>query len=298
MGRRPRKRAAAICNSLSSFLPWVGFSIIIIRLNRFHIVAGVYMSGLYMWRGAVVATFGVLGFVATANAGDTGQTAGASSPEPSWAGFYVGVNGGYGASAPALQAVDLPSMATERLSVSSIRGAFGGAQAGYNWQGFLDPGLVFGVEGDLDYERICGALTASAPTAIEARTCLNSFGTLRARLGYAWDQAFFYGTAGVAFGDVENTLLYRDSLGQSFSGETAATKIGYAAGGGVEGSLTPNWSLKIEYQFFHLEGFSALSSFAGGTSSDAVQIADFGHDYHMIKAGLNFHVGANHQSLK
>jgi hypothetical protein len=56
--------------------------------------------------------------------------------------------------------------------------------------------------------------------------------------------------------------------------------------------------LKVEYQFLHLEGFSALGSFAGGASSDAVQIADLGHDYHMIKAGLNFHVGANNQSLK
>ena len=189
-------------------------------------------------------------------------------------------------------------MTAERLGASSVHGAFGGVQAGYNWQGFLDPGLVFGIEGDLDYERICGTLTASAPAAMEARTGLNSFGTLRARFGYAWDQILFYGTAGVAFGDVENTLFYRDSLGQSFSVDTAATKIGYAAGGGIGLSLTPSWSLKVEYQFLHLEGFSASGSFSGDAASDAVRTTDFGHDYQMMKAGLNFHVGANYPSLK
>jgi outer membrane immunogenic protein len=254
-----------------------------------------------MWQGTVVA-LGVVGFVATANAGDADQTAGApftTSPQAVWGGFHVGVNGGFGSSAraPALQTADFAGTSAERLGASSVRGAFGGVQAGYNWQGFFDPGLVFGVEGDLDYERICGTLTAPSRAAAEARTCLNSFGTLRTRIGYAWDRLLFYGTAGVAFGDIENTFFYRDRFGQSLSVDMAATKIGYAAGGGLGFSLTPNWSLKAEYQFMHLEGFSALSSVTGGATNEAAQTWDFGHDYQTIKVGLNFHVGANSQSL-
>ena len=217
-----------------------------------------------MWRRTVAASFGVMSFVASVNAEGAGQTASAppvSPPQISWAGFYVGVGGGYGYSvrAPALQA-DWPAVVTERLAASSIGGGLGGVQAGYNWQGLLAEGLVFGIEGDLDYDKVEGTLTATGPGAIEGRTSLNSFGLLRCRVGYAWDRVLLYTTAGLAFGDIENTVFYKDSLGNSFSVDTEATKIGYAAGGGVELSLSQHGALRVEYEFLHLEGFSASGS--------------------------------------
>ena len=170
-------------------------------------------------------------------------------------------------------------------------------RAGYNWQGLLTEGLVFGIEGDLDYEKMEGRLTAAGAGPIAARASLNSSGTLKGRAGYVWDRVLLYATAGLAFGDIANTVLYKDSLGQSFSVDTEATKIGYAAGGGVELSLTPTWSLKVEYEFLHLEGFSASGS-AGDGANTVVRTMDFGHDYQIIKAGLDYHVGGNQQSLK
>ena len=254
-----------------------------------------------MWRRTLAVSFGFLGFVAPVSAGDTGQIDGTppvSPPQTSWAGYYVGVNGGYGSSvrAPAVQA-DWPGMTTERLAASSIGGGLGGVQAGYNWQGFLHKGLVFGIEGALDYGKMGGTLTAAGTRAIAARTSLNSFGTLRGRVGYAWDRVLIYATAGLAFGDIENTLLHKDSLGQTFSVDAEATKIGYVAGGGVGLSLTPTWSLKVDYEFLHLEGFSASGS-AGDGTSDVVRTTDVGRDYQIIKAGLDYHVGGSDQSLK
>ena len=247
-----------------------------------------------MWRRVVAVSFGVLGFVAPVSAGDTGQTPvtpPASPPQISWSGFYVGVDGGFGSSirAPALQA-DWPGVASGRLAASSMGGGLGGVQAGYNWQGLLAEGLVFGIEGDLDYDKMGATLSGAGAGAIEARTGLNSFGTLKGRVGYAWDRVLLYATAGLAFGDIENTILYKDSLGQSFSVDAEATKIGFAAGGGIGLSLTPKWSLKVDYELLHLEGFSASGSAGDGTST-MVRTTDFGHDYQIIKAGLDYHVG-------
>ena len=252
-----------------------------------------------MWRRTVAASFGVIGFVGSVAAGEPGQpevTQPGSPSQISWAGFYVGVDGGFGSSvrAPALQA-DWPGVATGRLGASSIGGALGGVQAGYNWRALLDKGLVFGIEGDLEYEMMGGTLAAAGAGPIAARTSLNSFGTLNGHVGYAWDRILLYATAGLAFGDIENTMLYKDSLGQAFSVDTEATKIGYAAGGGIGLSLTPTWSLKVEYEFLHLEGFSASGS-AGDGTSNMVRTTDFGHDYQIIKAGLDYHVGGNSQS--
>ena len=258
---------------------------------------------LYIGRHAVIASLGLLCFAATVEAEESGQPAAIPQslpPQTDWAGFYLGVNGGYGSSAhaSAMETVNLAGTAPGKLSVPSVRGAFGGVQTGYNWRGFLDADLVVGVEGDLEYERISGILRAAAPVTLEARTSLNSFGTLRGRLGYAWDQALLFATAGLAFGDIENTVLYRDSISQSYSMDMAANKIGYVVGGGIGLSMTPNWSLKVEYQFLHLEGFTAAGTLADNAMSDSLRITDYGHDYQMIKASLDYRINVSHQSLK
>ena len=72
-------------------------------------------------------------------------------------------------------------------------------------------------------------------------TNVNWFGTLRGRLGYAFNNVLVYGTGGLAYGGVnfriENSRLTR-----------LAAQHGWTAGGGVEYMFTPNWSGKIEYE--------------------------------------------------
>ena len=164
---------------------------------------------------------------------------------------------------------------------------------------FLDPDLVIGIEADLDYAGIAGTLKSSPAEPFEARTNLHAIGTLiRGRLGYAGDQALFYGMEGIALGDVEDTLLCNDSLGKSFSLDNTTTRTGYVAGGGVGLTLTPNWSLKVEYQLLRLESLSAFGTFAGSEITDAVRTSDPGCNYHTIKAGLNYHAQANYQPFE
>ena len=256
-----------------------------------------------MWRRIVAVSAGVFGFMATVSAGDLDQKVEAVPPSPSpqvsWAGLYAGVNGGYGLSArqPTMNIVDLGTNSMDRLDAAQSGGGFGGVQAGHNWQGLLNPGLVLGIEADLAYAGIGGTLKGAPAAPFEAKTTLNGFGTLRGRVGYAWDHALFYATAGVAFGDVENTVLYKDNGGQSFSQGNNTTRPGYVAGGGVGLTLTPNWSLKLEYQFLHFEGPSTSGTFTDATT-DAVRTSDPGYDTHTIRAGLDYHLQPAYQPLK
>ena len=97
----------------------------------------------------------------------------------SWAGPYLGGNLGY-----AWGSVD--------NNPTNPSGFAGGVQAGYNWQSGQ---LVFGVEGDLQAN---GADDTFAPWKFSNPW----FGTVRGRVGYAFSNILFYGTGGLAFGEL------------------------------------------------------------------------------------------------
>jgi len=154
-----------------------------------------------------------------------------NSPAPatgfSWAGWYVGGNVGY-------------QWSTVPGSPANPKGAAGGIQGGYNWQWGQ---WVLGAETDLQ--------ASGADDSFGAWKFSNRwFGTLRGRAGYAMNNILFYGTFGLAYGDVKAELA-----GASESHAMA----GLAAGAGMEVGLTPNWSAKVEYLFVNLaeERFAA-----------------------------------------
>ncbi|HWZ10329.1 MAG TPA: outer membrane beta-barrel protein, partial [Xanthobacteraceae bacterium] len=73
--------------------------------------------------------------------------------------------------------------------------------------------------------------------------------TARPRLGFALDQWLFYVTGGVAVARPTAEYAFADSGGTIESATIARTRLGYAAGGGVEVALGNNWSAKAEYLF-------------------------------------------------
>jgi outer membrane immunogenic protein len=80
----------------------------------------------------------------------------------------------------------------------------------------------------------------------------NWLATVRPRVGYAFDRTLVYATGGVAFGKVSfsNTDLEFAPNGAGFGTEASAasqTKVGWAAGAGLEYGLTPNWIVSAEY---------------------------------------------------
>src|SRR5260221_357859 len=102
----------------------------------------------------------------------------------SWAGPYLGGNLGY-----AWGSVD--------NNPTKPSGFSGGVQAGYNWK---NGPWVFGIEGDI---QVTGAEQTFAPWKFSNPW----FGTVRGRVGYALNNVMFYGTGGLAFGELRATTF-------------------------------------------------------------------------------------------
>lgn len=164
----------------------------------------------------------------------------------SWAGPYLGGNLGY----------EWGSVSNNPTKPS---GFVGGATAGYNWQ---STHWVFGVEGDIE---ATGADDTFAPWKFSNPW----FGTVRGRAGYAFSNVLFYGTAGLAFGELK---------GQTFGLNESHTTAGWTAGLGAEVGLTPNWSAKIEYLYVDLSD-----------SQFAITGVSNGYRFGTIRAGVNYH---------
>ena len=164
----------------------------------------------------------------------------------SWAGLYLGANVGY-----AWGSVD--------HSPTKPSGFVGGAQVGYNWQ--TGP-WVFGVEGDI---QATGADDTFAPWKFSNPW----FGTVRGRAGYALSNILFYGTGGLAFGDLR---------GETFGLSESHTTAGWTAGAGAEFGFASNWSAKVEYLYVDL----ANSNFTIPGMSN-------GYRFGLVRAGVNYH---------
>ncbi len=209
--------------------------------------------------------------------------------EVTWSGFYAGVNGGYGwNNENQLADPFIP------FGGASPTGGFGGGQIGYNWQGGFGLGrqFVFGIEADLQGSDIRDR--AIDATGAFYRSNLDYFGTVRGRLGYAIDRTLFYFTGGFAYGGLHKRT---DDSGFDFRYNDTAT--GYVIGGGVEYKINPAWSVKAEYQYMNFgkndltdvsgAGAGSFASFTGVSKDD---------DYHTVRVGLNYHLGAGYEPLK
>jgi outer membrane immunogenic protein len=164
----------------------------------------------------------------------------------SWAGPYLGGNIGWN-----WGAVD--------NNPTKPSGFEGGAQAGYNWQ--TGP-WVFGIEGDIQGT---GASDTFAPWKFSNPW----FGTVRGRAGYALNNVLFYGTGGLAFGEL---------TGQTFGLSESHTNAGWTLGVGAEVGLARNWSAKVEYLYVNLND-----------SNFVITGNQNGYHFGMLRAGVNYH---------
>lgn len=143
-----------------------------------------------------------------------------------------------------------------------------GAHAGYNWQ---QGATVFGFETDFQGTHLNssmnGGLTSSppplAPGSFASTTgTIDYYGTFRARLGFAAGQWLFYGTGGVAYGNVDLSSTFGTVGGQTNS-QTSEPRIGWVAGVGGEYLLKPNVMLTFGYQYVDLGRVGISSSTTG-----------------------------------
>jgi opacity protein-like surface antigen len=197
--------------------------------------------------------------------------------ETPWAGFYLGIHGGYGGSQNDFSRF---VNTTPRAKVGGIiaQGTLFGGQTGYNWQ---YGGAVVGLELDFSASRIrgesapvsvtLGAATAAATVADDVKY----LGTLRARLGaLPVPNLLLYGTAGLAWEKVDRisaAIAPAPPPPMSDTLRQPNDRFGLVAGVGAEMLLgSSNWIGRLEYLHY---GFGTVevvqeSTGAGITTAD------------------------------
>jgi outer membrane immunogenic protein len=153
-------------------------------------------------------------------------------------------------------------------------GVIGGVQTGYNWQ--VDRSWLLGIEADFQGSGERGSTTVCvSPTClafVSAETKLRWFGTLRGRVGVLADpRILLYATGGLAYGNFE--FNYGSSLfGVAGTANVNTTRLGWTVGGGIEGALDNNWSIKAEY--LYVDYGRAGGGFAGVSNTTSVTLTD------------------------
>jgi outer membrane immunogenic protein len=272
-------------------------------------------------RLAAMAAIAVL-VVTPVAAADLALKAPPPPPPYSWNGFYVGGNlGGVLETASGtsdfLDSAPIPAALfsatnpqNNRLNPSSV---IGGGQIGYNWQ--FNQRWLAGIEGDWDFTNANYSFCRQTNTASIA--CFNPpigdgfeniasttrwLATLRGRLGVTAGNWLFYGTGGVAEGQVATTLTQNCPTGCGSSatallasGSSTATRTGWVAGLGGEVAFWGNWSTRIEW--LHIDLGNIGSSFTTNGSSTPVLAAvpstqttvwSRSERYDVFRVGLNY----------
>jgi outer membrane immunogenic protein len=225
-----------------------------------------------MLRKFVLGIAGAVAFGGVAIAADMPRAPAYKAPPPAvfnWTGFYVGGTVGYG--------WGKNSHFNTFLNVGSqsfdVDGFVGGVTLGYNWQA-RGSRWVLGLEFDASLSDVGGVLPVAPGfgCAGGCTTDLKWFGTFRGRIGYAFDRSMVYVTGGLAFGEVEGSII-----GAIPSGSETVT--GWTAGVGGEFAIAPRWSMKLEYLYVDL-GEATYANFFNLVARDI--------EFHVVRAGLNY----------
>ncbi|MGP0094057.1 MAG: outer membrane protein [Xanthobacteraceae bacterium] len=185
----------------------------------------------------------------------------------SWAGFYLGINGGVVTHQSTTK--DLDNWAdisyVSNNNLKSTGGTFGG-QVGYNWQ---DDAFVYGLEADWNWTSnrafnsisMCpscnGGPGGTGGGAAMVRANMDWMSTIRGRAGIAvghLSNTFMYLTGGVAFADINNRWGAGYNAGAAAARVSDSnfvsdnTKVGWVVGTGFEHMFAgaPHWTFKAE----------------------------------------------------
>ncbi len=216
--------------------------------------------------GSLSAQFAGSPILANANAA-------APAPAFTWTGVYLGGQIGYGwgdnngnvsyATPGGLSGVNPLN--------GDASGVIGGAHAGYDLQ---LSNWVVGLEGSVDGTTVQKTTTIGFVDAavnlggyfpysgsVSSRVQSPIQGSIRGRVGYAFDRLLIYGTGGAAFGGFATGLILGavDLTGSYYAiGGHPGTRVGWTAGGGLEYAIDNNWSVRSEYRYSDFGHFADL----------------------------------------
>lgn len=161
----------------------------------------------------------------------------------SWSGAYVGAQAGYTVGGHVQDEYIYIDAAPWFNYDLSPDGAFGGLYAGYNYQ--FSNNIVLGAEADFALGNVGASGATIEYAGYDSSTDIDWTGSVRARVGYAFDRFLPYATGGVAFGRFSFEERAED-YGVRQSADVNVS--GWTVGAGVEYALTDNVTLRGEYR--------------------------------------------------
>ncbi len=245
-------------------------------------------------------------------------------PVFTWTGFYIGVNAGYDFSNDSRYRnfggtnVNNGIGGARPASIGiSDDGFTGGGQIGYNYQfggfgsgaaGLGAASFVLGLEADAAYtdidKRVNVTNTVGGNTYLNSfRTSLDYLGTVRGRVGVAFDRVLVYGTGGLAYGNLETgaNLYNPNSNLIRFHGFQSGMETGYAVGGGIEYAVPTDSflnslnffhssavTIKAEYLYYNLGSRNLGEYPADGNGNEGYYVSRVRTDGNLARIGINY----------
>ncbi len=218
-----------------------------------------------------------------------------------WSGFYIGVNGGGAWTDPELYELDSATSFDAAYSAGTSRASGGivGGHFGYNWQYYNS--IVAGFEIDADAAHLTSTASANYTSTslsvtpglatLTLEESVKSLATARGRVGWlAWNSFLLYGTGGLAWERVEDTVtgtLTGSSIAASSTAFMPTDRFGFVAGVGGEWALfSSHWLLRVEYLHYDFgKGASSNSSLSSSGSSTTSYLND---TVDVVRGGLSF----------
>jgi outer membrane immunogenic protein len=201
-----------------------------------------------MYRKFLLASVGAIAIAGTAFAAEPAPTPPPPLPIFTWTGIYIGGQIGYAWGTGANRFDGFIDDTFVDTSVGGTpNGVIGGAHVGFNYQ--INQ-WVIGLEGSVDGTSLSNTAVIAFPdgSTLTAHTKADIQGSIRGRLGVAFDRALIFATGGVAFGGFNTDVSFAEPPFFA-SASRSNTRVGWTVGGGIEYAITNNWSIQAEYRF-------------------------------------------------
>jgi outer membrane immunogenic protein len=207
----------------------------------------------------LLASVSALALAGTAFGADMAPMLKAPPPAYSWAGFYLGIDGGvarhdatFNDLAGFANSIGIGSGAT--FATSKTGGVLGG-YAGYNFQ---DRSFVYGFEADINWvggkeTETWGAATVFSNFVTQSQDT-PWVATFRGRMGLDYESTLLYLTGGLAVGQVKNNFSGFFTFPTTLIGgfDENKTRLGWTAGVGVEHMFSSHWTVRGEFRYVDL----------------------------------------------
>jgi len=171
------------------------------------------------------------------------------APLPSWAGFYIGANGGADWSRNCWNLTRVNGVPGGPLTEGchSATSGVAGGQLGYRWQA---NNWVFGLEAQGDWTNLKASNISAVATTANNNTKTDAIGLFTGQVGYAWSTVLWYVKGGAAL--THNKYTSTANATSAFATGTvfdsaSETRWGGTVGTGIEGAFAPGWSVAAEY---------------------------------------------------